>query len=82
MVMSERINGMTQQFSGQMPGQVPSESAEGKMEYYVAALHSPEALELEEKLNEAGKNGWSLFQIIQQSEELLLLFFRRSQEIG
>jgi hypothetical protein len=77
--MGERINGMTKQSIGttNAPTLVVDEGHVGPMEFQVLALRSPEALELEEKLNDAGRDGWSLFQIIQQKEELLVVFFRR-----
>jgi hypothetical protein len=43
-----------------MPMPVVCEEAGGPRQYYVLALHFPEALELEEKMNDAGRNGWSL----------------------
>jgi hypothetical protein len=53
------------------------EEPAGPTEYYVLTLNSPKAMELEEKLNDAGHDGWQLFQIIQQGEQLLLVFVRR-----
>jgi hypothetical protein len=50
----------------------------GSIEYNVLTVRNPaNALELEEKLNDTSRDGWSLFQIIQQKEELLLVFFRQ-----
>jgi hypothetical protein len=43
-----------------MPMPVVYEETGGSLEYYVLALHFPEALGLEEKVKNAGKNGWSL----------------------
>jgi hypothetical protein len=52
----------------------------GSIEYNVLTERYPaNALELEEKLNDASRDGWSLFQIIQQKEELLLIFFRQTR---
>jgi hypothetical protein len=78
-VMNERINGMTELLIGQTnaPISVVNEGHAGPKEFQVLALHSPDALELEEKLNYASGDGWSLFQIIQQKENLLLVFFRQ-----
>ena len=77
--MAERINGMNIQSIGtaSAPTPVMDKGNVRPMEFQVLALHSPEALELEEKLNYAGRDGWSLFQIIQQKEDLLLIFFRQ-----
>jgi hypothetical protein len=63
-----------------VPIPVVDEENGGSIEYNVLALRYPaDALELEEKLNNASRDGWSLFQIIQQKEELLLVFFRQSR---
>ena len=77
--MGDPINGMTKQSIGPAvaPAPVLDKGNARPMEFQVLALHSPEALELEEKLNYAGRDGWSLFQIIQQKDELLLVFFRQ-----
>jgi hypothetical protein len=76
--MGEPINGMTKQSIGSAVAPTPVvDKGNRPMEFQVLALHFPEALELEEKLNYAGRDGWSLFQIIQQKEELLLVFFRQ-----
>jgi hypothetical protein len=76
--MGERFSGIAYAFSNRVPPEAGGSPAES-MEYYVAAIHSPEALELEEKLNDAGRNGWTLFQIIPEKEDLLLVFYRQSR---
>jgi hypothetical protein len=68
---------------GSATGPIPVvyEETAGSIEYNVLTVRYPAAaLELEEKLNDASRDGWSLFQIIQQKEELLLVFFRQSRK--
>jgi hypothetical protein len=61
-----------------VPIPVVYEETAGSIEYNVLSVSYPaNALELEEKLNDTSRDGWSLFQIIQQKEELLLIFFRQ-----
>jgi hypothetical protein len=62
-----------------VPIPVVFEEPAGRVEYRVWTLRSPESLELEEKLNDASRDGWSLFQIIRQKKDLLLVFFRQSR---
>jgi hypothetical protein len=65
--------------SAKIPMPLIYEESVRPIEYYVLSLYSPMALELEEKLNDASRDGWSLFQIIRQEEDLLLVFFRQSR---
>ncbi|HKX33562.1 MAG TPA: hypothetical protein VJ302_38140 [Blastocatellia bacterium] len=47
------------------------------LEYYVKTLNSSKAFELEEKLNDASREGWQLLQIIQDGEQKQLVFVRQ-----
>jgi hypothetical protein len=74
------INPSDKRGSTTVPIPVVYEEPAESIEYNVLSVSYPaNALELEEKLNDASSDGWSLYQIIQQKEELLLVFFRQSR---
>jgi hypothetical protein len=64
-----------------VPGTATQGQSAGRAEFYVRTLRSPKALELEEKLNDASRDGWSLFQIIRQAQDILLVFWRQSRSV-
>jgi hypothetical protein len=59
-----------------IPTPIVYEESAGPVEYRVLTLDSQDAKELEAKLNDEGRDGWWLVQIIPREKQMLLVLMR------